>query len=210
MTAALQLQHWWSPADPGTRAVELLPASTEGKSLSIALGRLACESEGAAFLIVRVDQIERAEIHQGINAFQRAAGGVRLCLSGTRSTLESLGSDPFDRDRVGWMLDEIDVTTPWSEIVSDRIEAIRFSSDFVTRARRNMRLGFVLEAMLLLARDLGLCALGSPDVPGGGATTGRMEFDYIPLPFPRSTLPAVARHGTLRGSRSNHAVTRER
>jgi len=210
MTAPLQLRHWVSLADPSTRAVELLPGSTEGKSLSIALGRLARESEGAAFLIVRVDQIERAEIHQGINAFQRASCDARLCLSGSHSTLSSLGSDPFDRERVGWMLDGIDVTTPWSEIVSDRIEAIQFRSDFVARAGRNMRIGFVLEAMLLLARDLGLCTLGSLDLPGGGDVTGRTEFDYIPLPFPRLTQSVVARDSTLHGSRSNHAVTRER
>ena len=161
MTHGLQLRHWSSPADPSARAVELLQGNAEGKSFSIALARLAHEIEGTAFLIVRVDEVDCAEIHQAINAFQRTAGGTRLCLAGTHSTLERLGSNPFDSDRVGWMLDDIDVTTPWSEIVSEHIEAIRFCPDFVARAGRNMRLGLVLEAMLLLARDLGLCALGS-------------------------------------------------
>jgi hypothetical protein len=209
MTQGLQLRHWSSPADPSTRAVELLQGNAEGKSLSIALGRLAREIEGTAFLIVRVDEVDCAEIHQAINTFQRTACGARLCLAGTRSTLERLGSNPFDSDRVGWMLDDIDVTTPWSEIVSEHIEAIRFCSDFLARAGRNMRLGLVLEAMLLLARDLGLCALGSHDVPGGGGGIGRVEFDYMPLP-PARSMPAVARGGTLHGSRGSHAITRGR
>jgi len=209
MTHGLQLRHWSSPADPSARAVELLEGNSEGKSFSIALGRLARELEGTAFLIVRVDKVDCAEIHQAINTFQRTAGGTRLCLAGTHSTLERLGRNPFDSDRVGWMLDDIDVTTPWSEIVSEHIEAIRFCPDFVARAGRNMRLGLVLEAMLLLARDLGLCALGSHDVPGGGGVIGRVEFDYMPLPPPRS-VPTVARDGTHHGSRGSHAITRGR
>ena len=167
MTQGLQLRYWSSPADPSTRAVEVCQGSVEGKSFWVALGRLAREIEGTAFLIVRVDEVDCAQIHQAIDAFQRTASGTRLCLAGTHSTLTRLGSDPFDSDRVGWMLDDIDVTTPWSEIVSNRIEAIRFCSDFVGRAGRNLRLRLVLEAMLLLARDLGLCSLGSDDVPGG-------------------------------------------
>jgi hypothetical protein len=186
-----------------------LQDSTEGRSFSIALGRLAREIEGTAFVIVRVDEVDYAQIHQAINTFQRMTCGTRLCLAGTHSTLERLGSNPFDSDRVGWMLDDIDETTPWAEIVSEHIEAIRFCPDFVARAGRNMRLGLVLEAMLLLARDLGLCALGSHDVPGGGGDIGRMEFDYMPLP-PARAMPAVARDGTVHGSRGSHAITRSR
>jgi hypothetical protein len=209
MTHGLQLRHWSSPADPSTRAVELLQDSAVGKSFSSALGRLAREIEGTTFLIVRVDGVDCAEIHQAINTFQRTACSARLCLAGTHSTLVRLGSNPFDSDRVGWMLDDVDVTTPWSEIASEQIEAIRFCPDFVARAGRNMRLGLVLEAMLLLARDLGLCTLGSHDVPGGGGVIGRMEFDYMPLP-PARSMPAVARDGTLHGSRGSHAITRGR
>jgi len=208
MTHGLHLRHWSSPADPSTRAVELLQDSTEGRSFSIALGRLAREIEGTAFVIVRVDEVDYAQIHQAINTFQRMTCGTRLCLAGTHSTLERLGSNPFDSDRVGWMLDDIDETTPWAEIVSEHIEAIRFCPDFVARAGRNMRLGLVLEATLLLARDLGLCALGSHDAPGGGVY-GRLEFDYLPL-APARSMPAVARDRILHGSRSAHAITRDR
>jgi len=208
MTNGLQLRHWSSPAEPRTRAVELLLSNAQGKSLSIAVRQLARDIEDTAFLIVRVDDVDGAEIHQAIDAFQRTACSTRLCLAGTHSTLERLGSNPFDSDRVGWMLDDIDVTTPWSEIVSEHIEAIRFCPDFVARAGRNMRLGLVLEATLLLARDLGLCALGSHDAPGGGVY-GRLEFDYLPL-APARSMPAVARDRILHGSRSAHAITRDR
>ena len=208
MTQGLQLRYWSSPADQSTRAVEVCQGSVEGKSFWVALGRLAREIEGTAFLIVRVDEVDCAQIHQAIDAFQRTASGTRLCLAGTHSTLTRLGSDPFDSDRVGWMLDDIDVTTPWSEIVSNRIEAIRFCSDFVGRAGRNLRLRLVLEAMLLLARDLGLCSLGSDDVPSDGLR-GRAQFDYMPLPRARS-MPVAARAGTLHGSRGSQAITRGR
>jgi hypothetical protein len=207
MTAGLPLRHWSSRADPSTRAVELLSGSGDGESLSAALARIAHEVEGNAFLIVRIDEIDHAEIQKAINAFQRAAGGIRICLAGTYSTLDRLGSVPFDCDRVGWMLDDIDVTTPLSELILERIEAIRFRADFVSRAARNMRLGFVLESMLTLARDLGLCALGSDDALGG-AVIGRMEFDYLPLHPAQAMNPVVARDGALRGSPGRHAITR--
>jgi hypothetical protein len=209
MTIGVPLRHWSSLADPGTHAVEFLPGSAGRESLSHALARVAHEVEGNTFLIVRIDEVDHTEIHRAVNAFQRAAGGTRLCLAGNHSTLDRLRGAPFDRDRVGWMLDDIDVTTPLSEIISERIEAIRFRPDFVGRAGRNMRLGFVLDSMLLLARDLGLCALGSNDAPGAGGVTGRREFDYLPVPSPRSTLP-VARGSALHGSRSGHAITRGR
>jgi hypothetical protein len=209
MTHGLQLRHWSSPADPRARAVELLLNNAQGKAFSIAVGQLGRDIEDTAFLIVRVDEVDRAEILRAIDAFQRTSCSTRLCLAGTHSTLERLGSDPFDSDQVGWMLDDIDVTTPWSEIVSGHIEAIRFCPDFVARACRNMRLGLVLEATLLLARDLGLCALGSNDAPGVGGVFGRLEFDYMPIPPVRS-MPAAARDGILRGSRSTHAITRGR
>ncbi len=210
MMTDLSLRHWSSRADSSTCAVEFLSDSGDSEPLSTALARVAREVDGNAFLIVRVDEVDSAEVNKAINAFQRSAGGTRLCLAGIQSTLDRLSGAPFDRDRVGWMLDNIDVTTPLSEIISERIEAIRFRADFTSRAGRNMRLGFVLESMLMLARDLGLCSLGSDDAFGGADVTGRMEFDYSPLHSAKAVKPVVTREGALYGARGDHAITRGR
>lgn len=188
MTTAWSLRRWSSPTDSSRSAAELLLSDRTGKALPIALARVAPELRDTSFLVVPIDDLPRISVHAAIEAFCQSGCRARLCLAGRRPTLQDILSTSLDDDRVGLMLQEVSELTPPSELIWDRIEAVRFGADFIERATRDMRLGFVLESMLDLARDLGLCTLGSSAVAGGGRVSGRFEFDFLPPPSHASHL----------------------
>ena len=179
MTLPLALRHW-SAATAGARdAVELL-ATDRHRGLEGTMARLGKVVGDASFLVVPIDALDQAAIERAAAAFFLAGGSARVCLAGTRAALEAVDDAAIACERIGLLLDDVTVDTPLSDLISDRIEAVRFDADFVNRAARNMRLGCALEAMLSLARDLGLCTLGADAVPGGGSLAGRASFDYLP------------------------------
>jgi hypothetical protein len=174
------LRGWSSPADASLKAAELFPAPMGGEALASALSRVAGQLDGAAFLIVRVSHLDAEGLRSMVANASAASPGPRLCLAADRATLKRLDMAMFDGDRVGLLLDEVDADMPLAEIVRDRIEAIRFSADFVARAGRSLRLGCALDAMLGLARNLGLCTLGGVAMPGRVSSVDNDDFDYVP------------------------------
>lgn len=180
MTVRWTLRRWSSPADPHLQAAELLPTPRDGNAMADALVRVVGDLAGAAFLLVRVDGIDTAEVGQAVDSFHRAGGKARLCLAGGRAALDAIDAAAIDCDRIGLLLDDVDADTRFSELVWNRIEAVRFKPDFVARAARDLRLGCALDAMLGLARDLGLCTLGFDAMPDGAGVTDRADFDYLP------------------------------
>ena len=50
----------------------------------------------------------------------------------------------------------------------------------VARASRNLRLGCVLQSMLLLAHNLGLSTMGPSTPEGDGSISATPRFDYVP------------------------------
>lgn len=197
MTVAWSSRRWSSPTHPDGQAVELLAPATDGEALSAALRRSRLDE--TSFLIFRVEGLELAAIAEAVETVFGVVTTTRLCLTGNRATLDSLPGAVIDDDRVGLMLDDVDAHTPLADVVWDRIEAIRFGPDFVARAGRNMRLGFVLESMLGLARELGLCTLGANPVPGGARVAGRFEFDYLPAAVARDASAAFGGHALTTG-----------
>lgn len=181
MTIRWSLRRWSSRADRDLHAAELLPSPADGDAMAIALARVAGDLAGAAFLVVGVGGVEASAVGQAVESFQRAGGRARLCLAGDRATLGAIDAAAIDCDRVGLLLDDVDADTPLSELVWSRIEAVRFSADFVARAALDLRLGYALESMLGLARDLGLCTLGIDALPDGASVAGRADFDYLAM-----------------------------
>lgn len=178
MTGQLPLRRWAPAAPNALHAVELL---TRGGQLGLddAMSRLGAEAGDAAFVVVPIDTCDRAAIESAVSAYFRSGGRPRLCLAGSHATLQAAGDAAIVSERVGLLLDDITVDTPLSELIWDRLEGVRFEAGFVNRAARNLRLGCTLEAMLALARDLGLCTLGADAMPGGGSLAGRGSFDYL-------------------------------
>lgn len=175
------LCRWSSPVDPHMQAAELLPSPGNGDAMAVALSRITGDLAGAAFLVVRIDGMEASAVAQVVESFHGAGGSTRLCLAGDRATLGVIDAASFDRDRTGLLLDEVDVDTPLSELVWDRIEAVRFRLDFVAKSASDLRMGYALDAMLSLANDVGLCTFGFDVMPDGACVTGRATFDYLPV-----------------------------
>lgn len=183
MTIRWTLRRWSSPVDPQLHAAELVPSLADGDAMALALSRVAGDLGGAAFLVVGVDDIHPLAVAQAVQSFHRAGGVARLCLAGRRGTLGAL-TGSIDCDQVGLLLDDVDADTPLSEVVWNRLEAMRFTAGFVTRAASDLRLGYALDSMLALARDVGLCTLGFDAMPDGASVAGRAEFDYLPRTAP--------------------------
>lgn len=160
--------------------------------MTAALARVCNDLAGAAFVVVPAAGLDTAAIEQMAGSLHRDGGRARLCLAADRRTLGALDAAAIDSDRIGLMLDGVDADTPLSELVWDRLEAVRFEARFVARAARELRLGCALDAMLGLARDMGLCTLGVDAVPDGGSVTGRAAFDYV-LPVSSPLVESAAR-----------------
>ncbi len=103
----------------------------------------------------------------------------RLYIAADRLTLTSVDSGEIDGRRVGLMLDEVDGETPLQDLAQDRIEAVRFRTEFVHQARQNLRKSYVLDAMSGLVRDLGLCSLGPQETEADQLMKADARFDYV-------------------------------
>ena len=183
---------WRCRASHGKHGAELLPGA-DLASFESALRTGTARARAATFLVVSVDRLPAPEVRAVVDSFIAAGHTPRLCLAVSGAGLATLESTKVDPDHVGWMLDGVDADTPLTHLIDDRIEAIRFSRDFVSSAARNMRVGCALESMLSLAHELGLCTLGFDVVPAGASVTGRHDFDYVAAPPAPETLPPRAR-----------------
>lgn len=176
--SASMLRHWSAPSRPHRHAAELMPVA-DCAILASALCQVAPAIGHSVFLIVRVDRFDSPGFLAAMRSFRHAGGGARLVLASDRTTLEAADAAGFDPDDLGLMLDDATAETPPSHLIWDRIEAVRFCDDFVRAANGNLRLGYALELMLGLARDLGLCTLGSAGRPGDARVADRPNFDYV-------------------------------
>lgn len=179
MSSHQNLARWSAFAQPTRYAAELL-AVEHKEALDAALINVTRDLGSAAFLFARIDQFEVPSLDRATTAFHRSGARTRLCLAGDFACLARLDVIGIDHDRVGLMLDDVGEETPMSELIWDRIEAVCFRSDFIARAARNLRISFALEAMVGLAKDLGLCTLGCDTKLSGATPAGQADFDYVP------------------------------
>lgn len=208
MTRDDLLLAWVSCSASERRAAELLLL---GRSLEHGLAGVAGRLGGEQFLIVGVDDAHVAEVDRATRAFRAAGGLSRLCLAGDRQTLTQIASAGFDNDFVGLMLEDVNVSTAYSDLIWDRIEGVRFSAHFVAQAARDMRTALALESMLSLAREVGLCTLGANPIPDGARIVGRYDFDYVRAPVSFAETSSLrSSSNLLRPSASPNAASLKR
>lgn len=174
------LSLWASADSPARVAVESLDPVFALQDLPAILSTLAKLPGDTAFLVVRLGPGDRAALAQVIRLITGWAIPWRICLAVREEHLGLIDFASVDHRRVGFMLDQVDASTSLASLACPDLEAVRFNDEFFELARSNLRLGFVLDAMLGLATDLGLCTLGprlSLDKP---ADPGACRFDYSP------------------------------
>lgn len=181
MNAHGMLSGWASSNAPSRIAAELASGLFNPSTLGTVLSQTAPHLGDVQFLILRASDLSLAEVEQAQESFMAGGGTARLCLAGQRATLEHLAES--DGERVGFMLDDMDLQTPCSELIWDGFEAVRFSDHFVAQALRDVRAGCAFDSMLGLARELGLRTLG-PIVAAQFVPFDRFAFDYVPADIP--------------------------
>jgi hypothetical protein len=190
MTSRPKMSRWLATSSRGA-AIELTGGPIQGNALSAVLSKALPPLGQPDFLIVRAVAVSPLHIRRAQEMLVATGSKTRLCLAGRRDSLEHLPNEGIDR--VGLMLDDLDLQTPCSELIWDGFEAVCFSKRFVSKALRDLRVSCALESMLSLARELGLRTLGA--CGAGERTAPPFAFDYLPASttrLPRSPPGAAA------------------
>lgn len=197
MSAVRDFRRWASASIPRRHAVEV--------PLQAAGGMVADSVHGARFIVVGIDDAPLPLVARAIESYRGARYASRLCLAGRHESLNRINDAGLADGNVALMLDGVAADTPLSELISDRIEAVRFDSTFVILSGRELRIGLVLKSMLGLAHELGLCSLGEPMAASNGCPTARFEFDFVPVPPLQGIL--ASEHFAARGDPDADALS---
>jgi len=131
--------------------------------------------ENCRLLIVRPDRRSKTEVLALRAKLLEADLSIRICLALDSSCLKSIAGAWESDDRIGLLLDEVDSQTSFSDIACESIEAIRLSARFAIEAGNQLRSNCILEAILGLAHQIGLCTLG----PSTRSAECENQFDYV-------------------------------
>lgn len=183
---------------PGCLAREVVQSPDNAEDLAKVLVRATSNAAGLSFFILGAKSLSPAVLQAVLD---RPLVCPRLILAADLATLGKFCS-PSLEGRVGLMLDSVDVDTPLSSLIWENLEAIRFDAAAVARGAQDLRTNCALEAMLSLARNIGLCTLGPSARLGDEMFPGDAIFDYVPYPAspdskslrpPNANVPAVGR-----------------
>ena len=179
MSASFATRRWISVARPATHGLELLGDGTSPIALRSTLdaARESLHMNDAAFVLVRVASMDHLGIQAAFDVAARHSAVAHVTLAIDHWTLARIDPGLIDTGRVGLVLDDIDIDTPSSAMVHSAIEAVRFRRSFVTDATHRARVGCALEAMLGLARNLGVATMGP--VGAQRSSIQGVEFDYV-------------------------------
>lgn len=170
------LTTWHSPARPSARGYEIACAPVAVADVAAVLQRLepGAVADGA-FLLLPLRTTDAGGFAAAVASTRAAAIRPRIGVVLDRETFERLEPGDIAGCDAGIVLDRVNATTPLSTLIREGLEAVRFDSAFVADATRALRAGAALNALLALARDLGLATLG----PGADAANGTaFGFDY--------------------------------
>jgi len=180
------LRRWSSSFDSATTVAELFLESASSSQLADALAATMTRVRGCKMLIVRFSAVDDASLLRAWATAQLAKSPVRICFAVDRSMLAAIGSRLSTDEHVGLLLDDVDDMTPPIDVVSEAIEAIRFAPRFVAKASRHLRSECVLDALLVLAKNVGLATLGPQSRASRGSWLDpQIDFDYVAEESPR-------------------------
>jgi hypothetical protein len=170
----------WSPTFGSGKELRELAAGPFGvDELPMVFKQIASELTGCATLIVRVAGLEsEGVLAAAFNAVRNAGLSCHICLATSRTPVAALDAHVRTNHNVGLLLDNVDGSTPLAELMHEAIEAIRFDPAFTKMAARHLRSECILEAMLGLARNAGLCTLG-PAPDSAEPSSSDLGFDYV-------------------------------
>lgn len=172
----------WSSRTGGTASIaEVVLTDIGTERLAEVLAGSVDTVKGCSMLIVALASMDRPMFLSAWATAQDSRFPVRICFAVDRKTLARLGTSLPTSDRIGILLDGVDDETPLADVARDAVEAVRFESGFVARASEHLRSECVLDALLALARSLGVATLGARARDGQGFCLAPQEdFDFVP------------------------------
>jgi hypothetical protein len=169
----------WSPTcRSGSEVRELGGGPFTADELPSVFRQVASDLTGCTMLIIRVAQLDSGGLATAVDAVRAAELSAHVCLAVDRATLARLDLKVRTSKSLGLLLDNVDSGTPLADVVHEAVEAIRFDLAFARKASQHLRSECILQAMLGLARNAGLCTLG-PAPRSGEQTSPTLEFDYV-------------------------------
>ena len=97
-----------------------------------------------------------------------------ICLTIRGSMLAQVRVPSFAAQQLQLLLDGVDESTPLHQVSSEKIAAIRVAEGLSVRSKESLRSDCVLDSILKLARNLGLCTLGHVS-----RQREAVPFDYV-------------------------------
>ena len=137
---------------------------------------ILANSQECGLVVIRAPTADRRAMEKLASALHDAQPSPHICLAIQARTLPAWNGTWSGSGRVGLLLDEVDAQTSLSDIASEAIEAFRIAPAFGQRARSHLRSTCILDAMLGLAHEIGLCTFGSPQ----RSDEANYKFDYVP------------------------------
>ena len=202
MSAAL-LRRWTSTVQRKASVVEISREPVSGSEVPRILREVASQLGGCSMVILAVDSARPVDLSAARETAKSLQIGAHVCLAIDSASLAYFQhSDAPWNDQVGLLLDHVDANTPLSHVMQQGVEAIRFDQAFARQAMAHLPSGCILEAILGLARNAGLCTLG-PDIGPSCDDDSAATFDYVPDHVYESATSALtaAASGTDRSSR---------
>ncbi len=181
----------WTPTTPGERSViEISREPVKLEQVPQVLRDAASQLSGCSMVIVAVSSARAGDLRAAGRAAESLQLEPHICLAVDDATVVQLQADlKNSSERIGLLLDNVDADTPLSHVMREGVEAIRISPKLALEAGGHLRSACILDALLGIARDAGLCTLG-PAVPSRDPSVGA-TFDYVldaPFGGPRGTL----------------------
>ncbi len=173
MIAGGDIVRWQSTTDPSLCGVEVA-----GQALKDPQEKGALHVSRPTFVLAALGASRPSDVALAVSRASAAYGNARPCMALEAGALLAIDIGLLRQRNISVVLDQVDEQTPLSAVSAESVEAIRFAPGFVARAMTDGRLACVLDAMLGLARDLGIATLGS----GAGDAMREMQrfdFDYV-------------------------------
>jgi hypothetical protein len=177
----ISIRRWTSTRPSEKPILEICPAAAlEGDDMAEVLRQVAPHLKDCSMLILTVSSLDAKAWSSALETAERLDLAAHVCIAvGSAESILFRHDEVVRSDRVGLLLDKVDDHTPLSHIVREGVEAIRFDRAFARHAADHSRSECVLEAILGLARNTGLCTLG-PNLRRSGEEVSTIAFDYVP------------------------------
>ncbi len=171
----------WSATDTGAKpAGQLVPSPVNLWQFEEAVAFFATSDlSHLGFVVVSVGALSADSARRAMDVFAERNIPARVYFAVDAADLERLDLSNLDNAHAGLLLDGVESSTPLSTLARDSVEVVRFDDRFVARAMGNLRTGCVLEAMLSLVRNLGLCSLGPNSRCDSRPFPKIHQFDYV-------------------------------